>query len=285
MSTTRIAAVSHSFGRDMTAGFAAIEHLVRTARADGVQLLVLPEAALGGYLADLDGAPGTALPPALDLAGPEIRRLIALAGDMVICAGFCERDGAERYNASVCVHGDGILGSYRKVHLPLREDASYSAGDDFGVFDTPVGPVGMLICYDKAFPEAARALSVAGARIIACLSAWPASRTAQAADLADDRWTQRFNLFDQARALENQVVWAASNQAGTFGSLRFVCNAKVVSPGGEVLASTGSCPGVAVASIDVDEAIAAARRSMFHLGDRRPELYDYDRPAALASIG
>ena len=65
----------------------------------------------------------------------------------------------------------------------------------------------MLICYDKAFPEAARALALDGAEIIACLSAWPAARTAASPDLADDRWTHRFDLFDQARALENQVVW------------------------------------------------------------------------------
>ena len=94
----------------------------------------------------------------------------------------------------------------------------------------------MMICYDKAFPESARALALDGAEIIVCVSAWPGSRTNAPADLAEDRWTRRFDLFDRARALENQVVWVSANQSGTFGSLRFVCSAKVVDPGGDVLA-------------------------------------------------
>ena len=131
----------------------------------------------------------------------------------------------------------------------------------------------MLICYDKAFPEAARALALDGAQVIACISAWPSSRTAGAADIAEDRWTKRFNLFDQARALENQVVWVAANQVGTFGSMRFVANAKVVGPGGDVLATTGTEAGLAIAGVDLDEALDTARRAMFHLRDRRPDTY------------
>jgi len=106
-----------------------------------------------------------------------------------------------------------------------------------------------------------------------CVSAWPGSRTNAPADLADDRWTRRFDLFDRARALENQVVWVSANQSGTFGSLRFVCSAKVVDPGGDVLATTGTAPGLAVADVAVTEALATARRSMAHLRDRRPDAY------------
>ena len=131
----------------------------------------------------------------------------------------------------------------------------------------------MMICYDKAFPESGRRLALDGAEIIACLSAWPTSRTHPADDLAEDRWSYRFDLFDRARALENQVVWVSANQAGTFGSLRFVGNAKVVDPGGSVLAATGTGPGMAVAEIDVDEALGAARHGMGHLRDRRPDSY------------
>jgi predicted amidohydrolase len=273
MTVTRFAAVSGAFGRDLDAGFAQIESLVADAREQGVTLLVLPEAALGGYLAELHTGAGVPMPPALDVDGPEIRRLATIAGDMVVCAGFCERRDDEVLNSAVCVTGDGVLGRYSKVHQPLAEGASYTAGDDFPAFDTPIGKLGMLICYDKAFPEAARALSLRDVLTVACLSAWPASRTNQAPDLSQDRWTKRFNLFDQARALENQVVWVASNQAATFGSLRFVCNAKVVGPGGDILATTGDEPGMAVAELDVEAAVEDARRSMFHLRDRRPDLY------------
>jgi predicted amidohydrolase len=192
---------------------------------------------------------------------------------MVVCAGYCEQAGDHRYNSVVCVHDGRVLGNHRKVHQPLRENASYASGDSFAAFDTPVGRLGLLICYDKAFPEAARALALDGAEIIVVVSAWPGSRTNAPADLADDRWTRRFDLFDRARALENQVVWLSANQSGTFGSLRFVCSAKVVDPGGDVLATTGTAAGMAVADVDVAAAVTAARRSMGHLRDRRPDTY------------
>ena len=99
------------------------------------------------------------------------------------------------------------------------------------------------------------------------------SRTNQAADLSSDRWVHRFNLFDQVRALENQVIWLSANQSGTFGSLRFVASAKVVGPGGEILAATGLTDGMAIAELDVRAELAAARRSMGHLRNRRPEAY------------
>jgi N-carbamoylputrescine amidase len=177
------------------------------------------------------------------------------------------------YNSAVCVTGDGVLGNHRKVHQPLSEDASYGAGNSFAAFDTPVGRVGMMICYDKAFPESARMLALDGAEIGVCISAWPGSRTNAAADLAQDRWKRRFDLHDRARALENQIIWVSANQSGTFGSLRFVASAKVVDPGGEVVAGTGVAEGLAVAEFDVAQALDTARRSMGHLRDRRPDVY------------
>ena len=271
-----MAAVAEAFDRDLEGDFATIEKLIATARADGVQLLALPEACLGGYLAHLNG--GADEPPPLHVDGPEIARLAALAGDMVVCAGYCEADGDKRFNSVVCVYDGRVLGNHRKVHQPLRENASYDSGDSFAAFATPVGRIGLLICYDKAFPESARALALDGAEIIVVVSAWPGSRTDAPADLADDRWTRRFDLFDRARALENQVVWVSANQSGTFGSLRFVCSAKIVDPGGDVLATTGTAPGLAVAEVDVSAALAAARRSMGHLRDRRPDAYPPREP-------
>jgi N-carbamoylputrescine amidase len=267
----RMAAVAAPFDRDLEADFQRIGTLVASARARGVRLLALPEACLGGYLADLDG--GADGPPALRADGPEIARLAALAGEVVVCAGFCEDAGGVRYNSVACVSGDGVLGLHRKVHQPLREDASYAAGDAFAAFDTPVGRLGMMICYDKAFPESARSLALDGAEVVVCVSAWPGSRTNPSADLAEDRWTRRFDLYDRVRALENQVVWLSANQAGAFGSLRFVGSAKVVDPGGEVLAATGVRAGMAVAALDLRRALEAARRGMAHLRDRRPEAY------------
>jgi N-carbamoylputrescine amidase len=280
MTTTRLSAVAENFGRDLDAAYATVGRLLR--QAEGTRLLALPEACLGGYLSSLGSAEdrGTADsrrarggPPPLRLDGPELRRIQELAGDVVVVLGICEDGGTDLYNTAVALTGDGILGVHRKVHQPLGENLSYAAGSGFEAFDTPVGRIGLQICYDKAFPEAARTAALDGAEIVVSISAWPGARTAAAGDLAQDRWKKRFDLYDQARALENQVVWVASNQAGTFGSLRFVGSAKVVGPGGEVLADTGVGAGIATADVDVDAELAAARRAMFNLRDRRPDTY------------
>jgi predicted amidohydrolase len=275
VSTLTIAAAAENFDRDLAGCLVKIEALISRARAAGVGLLALPEAALGGYLAALDGA--QPLPPSFAVDSPEIRRIAEAAGDMVVTVGFCEQDGDRRYNSAVAVCNGAVLGLHRKVHQPLREDASYSAGEGFAAFDTPVGRIGMVICYDKAFPEAARTLALDGAEIIVCMSAWPGSSTNATPDLVNDRWKRRFDLFDCARALENQVVWVSANQSGEFGSLRFVSSAKIVDPGGEILADTGIDAGLAIAEVDVAAALAGARRSMAHLTDRRPHTY---RPVA-----
>jgi len=286
--TTTVAAVSANFTRDLEQNYALIAELVAEARSKDVRMLVLPEAAIGGYLSSLGNHGDTlknthrSLPPAIMIGGPEIARVQHIAGDMIVCIGFCElaEDGETRYNAAVCLDGSTIYGSYRKVHQPLGENMSYSAGDVYEAFDTPVGRVGMQICYDKAFPEAARSLAMDGAEIIVSMSAWPAARTATAENLQEDRWTYRFNLFDSARALDNQVFWIASNQSGTFGSLRYVGNSKVVDPGGTVLATTLLDSGMAVAEIDIEGTFAAMRGGMFHLRDRRPDAYRTGEAAA-----
>ena len=289
---TAVAAVADGFDRDVEANLAAIAAHIAAARERGVCLLALPEACLGGYLSvlgrgrdgEFDESPDT-LPPVMDVDGPELKRVADLAREMTVVVGFCEADNGKRYNSAAIVTGGGVLGVYRKIHQPLGESMYYAAGGELRAFDTPAGRVGALICYDKTFPEAARTLALDGARMITCISAWPASRTAAAGDLAEDRWTRRFNLFDQARALENQVIWAASNQTGTFGKLRFVGNAKVVGPGGDVLGTTGVGRGMAVAEIDIAQALDTARRSMFYLGDRRPDAYACTGAGAVTSAG
>ena len=159
------------------------------------------------------------------------------------------------------------------MHLPAGETAAYSPGDRFEAFDTPAGRIGMLIDYDKTFPESARSLALDGAEIVACLSAWPASITDRAPRMPQDRQAKLFDLYDQARAAENQVVLASSNQTGSMGGMRFLGQAKVVGPGGDILARTWSKAGLAVAELDVAAEIDRARRVLHHLGERRPDAY------------
>jgi predicted amidohydrolase len=166
-----------------------------------------------------------------------------------------------------------VLGRHRKVHLPAGEAAAYRAGDRFAAFDTPLGRLGMMIDYDKTFPEAARALAIDGAQVLACLSAWPASITNRAPRLAQDRQSRLFDLYDCARAAENQVVMVSANQTGSMGGLRFLGQAKVVGPAGNVLARTWAKAGLAVAELDLAGEVAKARRVLRHLDERRPAAY------------
>jgi predicted amidohydrolase len=269
----RIGAVAATFGRDLDFDLQRIATIIGHARRDGVSLLVLPDAALGGYLADLRHPDPDALPPALEPDDPLLRKVAELAGPMVVCLGYREDGGSERYNAAVCLTGDGVLGRHRKVHLPAGEDVAYAPGDRFEAFDTPVGRIGLLIDYDKTFPEAARTLSLGGAQILACLSAWPTSITNRAPRMAQDRQAKLFDLYDQARAAENQVVLASSNQTGAMGGMRFLGQAKVVGPGGDILARTWSKAGLAVAEVDVAAEIERARQTLHHLDERRPSAY------------
>lgn len=186
---------------------------------------------------------------------------------MVVCLGYCEAgpDG-ERYTAAVCVSGDGVLGRHRKVYLSPAEAALHTAGEGFSAFDTPVGRLGMMTDYDKTFPESGRGLAADGAEIVACLSAWATS--SRSPSPVRDRQARLFDFYDCVRAAENQVVFVSANQAGVMNGTRFLGQAKVVDPSGDIRAKTGSRPDLVVAELDVKAAIAGARRLRHHLGER-----------------
>lgn len=278
MSELVIAAVAAPFGRDLEACVHTIERVLGEARVCGAKLVVLPEAALGGYVESLHGE-DIDPPPVLDAEGPELRRVCELARDLTVCVGFCEAgaDGA-RHNAAACLTGDGVLGVHRKIHLPLREDRFTTPGDRLEAFDTPVGRIGMLICYDKAFPEAARTLALDGAQVLAFLSAWPCSSTNAAARLQDDRQWRRAELWDRSRAAENSMIVASANQTGSFGVLRFLGGARIVDPGGDIVDATGTQAGLALASFDVEATLERARRALSPIRDLRPDLYGVSAP-------
>src|SRR5258708_12835907 len=177
MTMIRIAAVAAHFGRDLDFDLARIAKLIDDARREGAGLLVVADATLGGYVAGLRHPDPEALPPVLKPDDPVIFQVARLAAEMVVCVGYCEDGGTERYNAAVCVSGDGVLGRHRKVHLPAGETAAYAPGDRFDAFDTPVGRIGMLLDYDNTFPDSARSLALAGPEILACLCPWPTRTT------------------------------------------------------------------------------------------------------------
>jgi predicted amidohydrolase len=283
---TVIAAVSAGFDRDLEAGLTRIERLLDEARGRGAGLVLLPECALGGYIREpRPGEVGVDIPPGISLDGPEIARLARMAGDVVVVAGYTEAAQGNLYSSAVAVSGDGILGHQRKVHLPPAERFAYTPGDAFAAFDTPVGRVGILICYDKLFPEAARTLALDGAEIMLSPAAWPVDRRRPAARVRDDRQTRHFDLVDQARAVENQVYFASSNHTGHWGAVHFPGGAKVVDPDGVVLARRGVRGGIASAAVDLAE-VADSRAVIDHLADRRPEAYvtHWHAPAAAVAL-
>jgi predicted amidohydrolase len=274
MAPITIGAVAAHFGRDLQRCLDKVVGIIDAAAQRKVDLLVFPDACLGGYIGDFRAPDPDDPPPALEPDGPEIARVIEAAGTMTVCVGYAEAaPQGGRYNTAVCVSGNGRLGTYRKVHQPAGESLTYLAGDSFSTFDTPVGRLGMLIDYDKTFPEAARALAADGAQIIAALSAWPASITDRASRLPADRQSRLFDLYDCARAAENQIVLASSNQTGIMGNLRFLGQAKVVGAGGDILATTRTKGGLAEVQIDVAAEIARARKVLNHLAELRPDTY------------
>ena len=281
MSELTIAAAAAPFDRDLGAALVRIERLIADARERGVGLLVLPEAALGGYVESLSG--DTEPPPALSPDGPELQRVADLAAEMTVCVGFCE-DGGDgiRHNVAAAVSGGELLGLHRKIHMPLDEGRFTTPGESLRAFDTPAGRIGMLICYDKAFPEASRTLALDGAEVLCFLSAWPGSATDAPEELTEDRQWRRAELWDRARAAENSMVVASANQTGRFGTLRFLGGARITNPNGDVVAETGTGGGLAVAAFDLEATLARARRALSPIRDLRPDVYATAAPLTAA---
>lgn len=155
---------------DVAQNLARIAQALRT--AVGAQLIVLPELATSGYVFH-DRAEAIRL--ALRVDDP---RLTGLAGCLptgaVAVVGFCELDGDELFNSALVVDGRGVLGCYRKSHLWDAEHEIFTPGERAGaVFDTPIGRLGVAICYDNEFPELPRQLALAGADVLALPVNWP----------------------------------------------------------------------------------------------------------------
>ena len=237
MTNLRMAAVAAPFGRDLEADFARAGRLIGEARAAGVRLLALPEACLGGYLAHLDGSDGDARRraagprpgrPGDPPPGPDGRRY---GGDAPATAR--PPAGAKRYNSAVCVTGDGVLGRHRKVHQPLRRGRQLRRGRPVRRVRHPGRPDGHDDLLRQGIPRIGAGAGPGRRRDRVVHVGLAGQPDQPGPDLAQDRWTRRFDLFDRARALENQIVWVSANQAGTFGGMRFVASAKVVDPGGD----------------------------------------------------
>jgi predicted amidohydrolase len=249
--------------RNLEACLARLEE----AAAAGAELLVLPECAIPGYMFD---SAEEALPFAEEVPGPssdvlerESRRL----GMHVVC-GLLERDGDTLRNAAVLVGPDGLVGTYRKTHLPfLGVDRFVVPGDELTVYDTPLGRIGVEICYDLRFPEVTRTLALKGADIVAHPTNFPIAAKVQT------------ELITVARAAENRIYLLTANRVGKERSGEFCGWSQIVDPYGTRLAEAGETEeALLVADVDVEKArdkdyIIPGEYELYLFGHRRPELY------------
>lgn len=249
--------------------FQRVLHWLERAGEVGADLVVMPECMLCGYAFD---SREEALPHALELSDRRFEELSRQAAkhDLHLTLGFLERDGDRLFNASALVGPDGVVGHYRKIHLPhLGIDRFVDRGDlPFQIHQAGDLRVGLAICYDSSFPEAMRVLALHGADVIALGTNWPngASRTAE--------------VVPPARSMENHLFFAAANRIGEENGFGFCGCSSICGPDGVVLAATQSDePILLTAEIDPAEARnkrierVPGKHVIHRFNDRRPEFY------------
>ena len=243
---------------------------IRKAAECDAKLVAFPECALTGYAFD---SLEEAAPLAESLEGPSSQAIAAACRETGIYAvtGFIESAGNKFYNSAMLVGPEGVVGSYRKTHLPfLGVDRFLTPGDrPFEVFELPFGRVGLNICYDISFPEPARVLKLLGAELILLVTNWPPGA-----------WRSPEFLVN-ARALENHLFYAAANRVGNERGWQFIGRSKVVDCNGDSLDEAGAeTEEMVLVSIDLQEANqnrivnVPGSYELDRLADRRPELYE-----------
>ncbi|NOT63438.1 MAG: carbon-nitrogen hydrolase family protein [Acidobacteria bacterium] len=239
------------------------------ARGAGAALAIFPECAVPGYCYD---SAEEALEFAETIPGPATNKLevIARQHNLHLVVGMLERAETQLYNVAVLISPNGLIGCYRKVHLPFLGVDRFTAhgGEGFRVYDTQLARIGVNICYDCSFPESARVMMLAGADLIALPTNWPESGGCAVPD-----------FVVPTRALENKLYYAAVNRVGTERGIKFIGRSSIVAPSGEVLATTGDREQMLLAEINPalarDKHIVRVpgEHEVNRLRDRQPEHY------------
>ncbi|MBJ7610445.1 MAG: hydratase [Candidatus Dormibacteraeota bacterium] len=260
---------------DVVGNRAAAVRWAQRAAAEGVDLLVLPELASSGYVFESDEE---AARTAEDASTGEIVTALAdvCAGSATHCVvGINERSGRVRHNSAVLIGPHGPLATYRKLHLFNDEQSWFEPGGELPAVDLPFGRVGMVICFDLWFPEAVRALALAGAEIIAVPTNWVASFRRQVYDAAGYCVG---DIVAMASAAQNGVVMACADRIGVEREVRFLgCSVIVGGDGWPVAGPAGPDEeAFLVAEVDLDVVAATKRRTPRNhlIEDRRPDSYN-----------
>ena len=251
---------------DKAENLTKIEKTVIKAKKQAADLVIFPELSLTGYVVR-----DQIYELAETIPGPSTKVIenIAKKTKAHIVFGMpelSEKTQATIYNAAVLVGPEGFIGKYRKMYLPthsvFEEKRYFRPGHQAAVFDTELGKIGLIICYDIFFPEVSRLTRLKGAQMIVCISASPAVRRAF------------FETLTVARAIENTAFLAYVNLVGIEDGLQFWGGSRLVGPNGKVLVQA-KYDDEDLVMCDVDYAdIRPVETFVPTLRDLRPELFD-----------
>jgi predicted amidohydrolase len=262
---------------DKTANVSHIEELATqaSARLDALsaaeraeRLIVFPETATTGYFVG-ERAAGLAEP----VDGPTNRRLAAVSStlDAHLAVGVIEADGDDVFDAlALFSPTNGLLATYRKVHLFAGEKAIFSVGHAPSIVDTAFGRVGLTICYDLMFPEYIRGLVLSGAQLIVNGTDWVTDpwQTGQG-------WAgQNVRALCQTRGLENGVHVVMADRVGEEAGFTSLGHSTIAGPTGKVLGGVDEGEGIDVARlVDPTDDLDRWRSYATYLQDRQTDLY------------
>ena len=267
----RAALLQANSGIDPLLGARALVEAVERAAGEGADMLFTPE--MSAVLdRDRTRAAGTIVTEGQDVALQAVREAAARHGLWVHLGSLAVRgeaaDGRYANRAFVIDDTGAIRARYDKIHLfdvdlpdgqPIRESAAYAPGGQAVAVDTPWGRLGLSVCYDLRFPDLFRALSDAGAIMLAI----PAAFTVPTGKA-------HWHVLMRARAIEAATFVIAAAQTGTHADGRQTYgHSLVVDPWGEVLLDMGEAPGVALVEIDPAR-VAEARGRIPVIDHRRP---------------
>ena len=274
-----VAATQMACTADRMANIAAAEERVREAAARGAGVVLLQELFETPYFCQAEKAVFFDLASEVE-RNPAVLHFSRIARELeiVLPISFFERRNQAHYNSVAVIDADGsLLGVYRKTHIPdgpgYEEKFYFTPGDTgFRVWRTRHAAVGVGICWDQWFPEAARAMALLGAEILC----YPTAIGSEPTDPAHDS-KPHWQICMQGHAAANMLPLVAANRIGTESiegsEITFYGSSFITNHRGEIVAEADGCsPAVLAQTFDLD-AIAAARRGWGLFRDRRPETY------------
>lgn len=279
-----VAAVQLACSWDLEDNLEHAERHVRDAAARGAQVVLLPELFATPYFCIEQDARHLALAQPVEHSPAVLRmRTLAHALGVVLPVSFFERAGSAYFNSVALIDADGsLLGVYRKAHIPngpgYQEKHYFTPGDTgFRVWSTRYGRLGVGICWDQWFPEAARLMALRGAELLL----YPTAIGSEPAPAAPIDSREHWQRTQQGHAAANLTPLVAANRYGLEHSLqdparlsvRFYGSSFIADETGAVVAQAPETGDAVIATRFDLAAIAARRASWFVFRDRRPDLY------------